>query len=150
PSKPYHMATSQKFPIDLQVLIQENKNDLAMKEFYPKLRRQILYQLFAQELGLDAPQAITEEMCNALIIKGNKLYRHKVVRINYTTYDLRKEQDSINPRTRPDIITLSPDGCSHPFTYGRVIGIFHVNISFTGIGSIMPIDSKCIDCLWVS
>lgn len=59
---------------------------------------------------------------------NNQLYRHKVVRINYTTYDLRRDQDSINPRTHPHIITLSMPGTDHPFTYGRVIGVFHANV----------------------
>ena len=51
---------------------------------------------------------------------------------------MRREQDSINPRTRPDILLLSheDEGHSyHPYWYGRVLGIFHVNnIIHTGTG----------------
>ncbi|KAE9391050.1 hypothetical protein BT96DRAFT_1062353 [Gymnopus androsaceus JB14] len=149
PSAPYQVATGQNFPLDIRQFMSERQGDLAMKDFYPKLKHQILYQLFSRLLGANAPAEITAEMLGAVIIKGNRLYRHKVVRINYTTYDLQRDQDSINPRTHPDIITLSPEGSSHPFTYGRVIGIFHVNVSFSGTADIRPIDDERVDCLWV-
>jgi hypothetical protein len=53
-----------------------------------------------------------------------------VLRINYTTYDLRREQDSLNPRTRADIMVLSheADDDRHPYWYARIIRIFHVDI----------------------
>ena len=55
------------------------------------------------------------------------MYLHKVMRVNYTTYDMRRDQDSINPRTHPDIMMLAPSGSSHPYLYARVIAIVHVN-----------------------
>ena len=54
------------------------------------------------------------------------MYQHKVLRINYTRYDMRRDQDSINLRTHPDIMTIAPDDATHPYLYVRVIGIFHV------------------------
>lgn len=43
------------------------------------------------------------------------MFRHSVFRVDYTTYDMRRDQDSINPRTHPDIMLVDP-----------VIDIFHV------------------------
>ncbi|KAJ3826559.1 hypothetical protein F5880DRAFT_1476040, partial [Lentinula raphanica] len=149
PSAPYHIALGQKYPVDIRQFVSENKDDIAMQDFVRKLKRQILYQLFAQVLGKDAPAEISNAELNALIIKGNKLFKHKVIRINYTTYDLRRDQDSINPRTHPDIITLSSTDSSHPFTYGRIIGIFHANVMFSGTQSIQPIGLKRVDILWI-
>jgi hypothetical protein len=40
---------------------------------------------------------------------------------------MRRAQDSINPRTRSDIMVLS-NGEAHPLWYARVIGIFHVKV----------------------
>ena len=54
------------------------------------------------------------------------MYQHKVLRINYTRYDMRRDQDSINPRTHPNIMMLAPGDAKHPYLYARVIGIFHV------------------------
>jgi hypothetical protein len=84
---------------------------------------------------------------------GHSLYRHKTLRVNYTTYDLRRQQDSINPRTHPDILLLSHEELSdhadaHPYWYARVIGIFHVDVLHTGPHSKSPHKQR-IDFLWV-
>jgi hypothetical protein len=72
-----------------------------------------------------------------IIIHKNRLFRHHVMRVNYTTYDLRRDQDSINPRTHPDIFVLSgetPENSAdpHPYWYARVIGIFHAQVLHVG------------------
>ena len=76
-----------------------------------------------------------------LEILKDRMYHHQVLRLNYTTYDLRRSQDVINPRTHSDIVLLSDtaedseaNGASssasrhHQFEYARVIRIFHVNV----------------------
>ncbi len=52
---------------------------------------------------------ITTNHRNSLFIVNNRIYRHKILRINYTTYDVRQDQDSINPHTRSDIMVLAND-----------------------------------------
>ena len=49
------------------------------------------------------------------------------MRINYDTYDMRREQDSINPSSHPDIMMLAPQNAAHPFYYARMISIFHLH-----------------------
>ena len=86
-----------------------------------------------------------------VLFKGDKIYRHRLLRVNYTTYDLQRECDSINPRTdNRDIMLLSnPDsGDHHPFSYTRVLGIFHANIIYTGPGS-NDFKSRRVEFLWV-
>ena len=86
---------------------------------------------------------------NHILFKGDKVYRHRLLRVNYTTYDLRQEFDSINPRTdHRDIMLLSGSDGSHPFCYARVLGIFHANIIYTGPGS-KDFRSRQIEFLWV-
>jgi alpha-D-ribose 1-methylphosphonate 5-triphosphate synthase subunit PhnL len=69
-----------------------------------------------------------------IVIQRHTIYRHKVLRVNYTTYDMRREQDSINPRTTHcDIMLLSHETdhaseIEHPYWYARVIGIFHADV----------------------
>lgn len=72
-----------------------------------------------------------------ILFKHDRLYHHKLLRINYTTYDIRRKQDTVNPSTpRRDIMVLANDeGDSddvHPYAYARVIGIFHVNVIYAG------------------
>jgi len=57
-----------------------------------------------------------------------------VLRVNYTTYDVRRDQDSMNPRTSADVMVLSPETGrrAHPFWYARVLGVFHARILHTG------------------
>lgn len=60
------------------------------------------------------------------------MYSHQRFRVNYTTYDIRRAQDVINPRTdHRDVMTLAsddPDNTdAHPYWYARVLGVYHVH-----------------------
>jgi hypothetical protein len=59
------------------------------------------------------------------------MYQVKTLRINYTTYDVMRDGDVINPRSYPDIMVKSPETGpqAQPFWYARVIGIFHALVS---------------------
>jgi len=63
-------------------------------------------------------------------------------RFHFTTYDVRRGSDAINPSTtRCNIYALADnadvaDGSStgHPFLYARVLGVYHANVVYTGPG----------------
>lgn len=68
-------------------------------------------------------------------IVNNWIYSHKILHVNYTSYDMRRAQDSINPRTHSDIMMLSHENEdldsvseSHPYWYARVIGVYHAEV----------------------
>lgn len=69
-----------------------------------------------------------------VIIVSDAMYVHKTARIYYTTYDMRRMCDSLNPRRQADFIVASKDPlhADHPYQYGRVLGIFHVMVSHRG------------------
>ena len=86
-------------------------------------------------------------MHNTVLIKDNRIYNHKLARFYHTTYDVRRSEDVINPNTSHSNIMLladrrknnsssnsSNEDAVHPFIYGRVIGIYHVNVIYTGLG----------------
>lgn len=86
-----------------------------------------------------------------VLFKHDRIYRHQILRINYTTYDIRRKQDTINPSTpRRDIMVLAnrQADSEHPYAYARVIGIFHVNIIYAGArrGNYSP---HRMEFLWV-
>jgi hypothetical protein len=64
------------------------------------------------------------------------------MRVNYTTYDMRREQDSLNPRTHANVMVLSqenePD--AHPYWYARIIGIYHTLIRHDSSPDPIPIE----------
>ena len=93
------------------------------------------------------PNEYSAEEHGKICIVNNRLYIHKVMRINYTTYDVRLGQDAINPRNHADIMTLSRHDDDHPFEYARVIGIFHVDVIHGVEGATQHPVSK--EVLWV-
>lgn len=59
------------------------------------------------------------------------------MRVNYTTYDVRRGEDVIHPgSSQCDIMTLNSafadDPSTHPFCYARVLGILHANVIYLG------------------
>ncbi len=85
---------------------------------------------------------------DTVLIPNDRIYAHRLVRFYYTTYDVQRMEDIINPRTSHCNIMMlnsnwsnkSPAGQSnsstdgHPFLYGRVIGIYHTNVVYIGPG----------------
>jgi len=82
------------------------------------------------------------------------MYRHNIMKVNYTTYDVRRAEDVINPNTdHKDIMLLSADSSdphysNHQYIYARVLGIYHVNIIYarTGQSDYRP---QRMEFLWV-
>jgi len=72
------------------------------------------------------------------------------MRINYTTYDVRRDGDTINPQVSPDIMVKSPETGPRAqlYWYARVIGIFHAYVLLThpDVGARML---RLMDFLWV-
>ncbi|KAI0247482.1 hypothetical protein BJV78DRAFT_1102516, partial [Lactifluus subvellereus] len=73
---------------------------------------------------------LTNQDRDTVRILGERLYRHKTFRVNYTTYDIQRDGDTINPQTYPDIMVKSPEmgAGAQPYWYARVIGIFHAMV----------------------
>ncbi|KAF5389987.1 hypothetical protein D9757_003833 [Collybiopsis confluens] len=135
PRTHYHIS------MDRSRWTEEHEHDLSVKHFLRKLKIHLFCRLTTQNDSGD----ISLEDRSQVIIDSNRMYLHKVLRINYTSYDLRRCQDSINARTHSDIMVLSPDSDDdeHPYLYARVIGIYHVN------ASLQDEPLKQMDFLWV-
>lgn len=86
-----------------------------------------------REIPYDGDEhSFTPEQRHNLIFEDNRMYFHKSFRINYTTYDLRRAHDTINPRNQANIMMLSRDEDEHPYWYARVLKIFNVGVRYTG------------------
>ncbi|RDX40877.1 hypothetical protein OH76DRAFT_1304372, partial [Lentinus brumalis] len=94
--------------------------------------------------------AVPDVYRRSLSIRDNTLYRQKTVSFNYTTYDMRRDQDTVNPRSHPDVLLLTSqdDEDDFPFAYARVIGVFHAEFRYTGPES-KSSRWECADFLWV-
>ena len=96
------------------------------------------------------------EACNFLFLKKDRIYHHKLIRLHFTMYDVRRGTDIINPGTsRCNVMLLADntgttDGLStpHHFLYARVLGVYHANIIYTGPG-MRDYEARRLDFLWV-
>ena len=92
------------------------------------------------------------------VLRENAIHLHKLLRINYTTYDVRRDQDVVHVDTPQCNVMLlntryTADTWSseHPYIYGRVLGVFHANVSYAGPlpdGAQRP-EYQRIDFVWV-
>jgi hypothetical protein len=88
------------------------------------------------------------------------MYKHRIFRINYTTYDIRRDQDVINPGTSHCNIMMFADsapngdapGVTSPahyhFLYARVLGVYHVNVVYVGPGMV-DYNPRRFEFLWL-
>jgi len=107
------------------------------QDFIPKLKDHLLGRLLDQDYDGDE-HVFSDEDRNTVRIVNNRLYSAKVLRVNYTTYDIRRSQDSLNPRTQHcDIMVHSreDDPEAHPYWYARILGVFHVRVLHTGVAA---------------
>ncbi|KAG2059465.1 hypothetical protein BDR06DRAFT_979974 [Suillus hirtellus] len=171
PEARFHIGKSQNNPINILLFLQMHLSDPATKDFLPKLKHFLLAKIkdiLTTEDGLSHTNSSTAVMVpgsttptNAnlegqILIKADHMYRHNLMHLNYMTYDVRQAQDIINPSTSHCNIMLlghtSEDSNAtseqHPYLYTRVLGVYHVNVTYIGPG-IIRYHLHHIDFLWV-
>jgi hypothetical protein len=122
------------------------------QNFLPDLRDHLLARVLGVPYDGDEHD-FTDEDRDTIILKDNKIYSHRVLRINYTTYDLHRGQDSINPFTPRRYVMLKAHDDqnvrnSHPFWYCQVLRIFHAFVIHTGPRSKSQAPRR-FDFLWI-
>ncbi|KAJ7462907.1 hypothetical protein FB451DRAFT_1562362 [Mycena latifolia] len=146
PEQHYHIASSRNFSMHLSWL-GEHRDDPATADFLPKLQEHLLSRLSHPDWSGDGHEFTTAERFK-LVLKNNRVYRHKILRINYTGYDVRRGQDSLNPHSHSDVMYLAPEGdTTHPFAYAQVVGVFHADVVNTTAGADPA--PQAMDFLWV-
>lgn len=128
----------------------------SLQNFQSQLKHHLLAQILNLPFSSDE-EDFTDKQLNSVIIVNDTISQHKVLQVNYTTYDLRREQDLLNPRTHADIMVLSnedrsdsADVQSHPFWYARIIGVFHVQVLYAEKDKYVLNSDFCdMDFLWV-
>jgi hypothetical protein len=133
---------SRKFPTDpavkvsvcsMQILICRSTS--VSQDFVPRLKDHLLARLLGRPFdGDDSEEGFSDSDRNTIRIIDNRIYSAKVLRVNYTTYDVRRDQDSMNPRTNANVMVISPETGpgAHPYWYARVLGVFHARVLHTG------------------
>jgi len=119
------------------------------QNFIPRLKDHLLARLRGLAYNGDEYD-FSDEDRSCIVINNNQFFEHSFLRVNYTTYDLRREQDSVNPKTRADIMLLSQeDERFHPYWYARVCLIFHVMVEHRADNLSPFLKAKRMDVLFV-
>ncbi|KAF6747597.1 hypothetical protein DFP72DRAFT_972254 [Ephemerocybe angulata] len=170
---PYFIGNSQNAPVDLTKFLRDNRDDIATTKFLAKLKVHLLPRIWdtlleearsdPESLGSAIPALehligngqVDQSDYDGILFHSDRLYQHQVFNVNYTTYDMRREQDILNPKThRRDIMCIKSEDPTdtspnrHRFCYARILGVYHVNVVFRGRGSIDRRPRR-FDILWV-
>jgi hypothetical protein len=120
-----------------------------VKNFLPKLKQHLLPHVLSevQEREDDSTDpnnplpTSNDGDPNTVLFEADRMYNHSILRVNYTTYDVRRSQDVVNASTsHHNIMVLADPGddddftTNQPFRYGRVLGVYHVNVVYVGPG----------------
>lgn len=129
-------------------------HSLFSQNFIPKLKNHLLSQLLGYEYSGDETEFTSKERNTATFV-NNQIYSHKVLQVNYMTYNMQGKQDSLNLRTHADIMALSQKQKvhedrmpEHPYWYTQIIGIFLAQVLHTGPNSHTS-EPQHMEFLWV-
>jgi hypothetical protein len=167
PQSHYHISTSTHYHVNIYKWLAQHEADPTLnvscliyvelgsanfdahQNFLPRLKDHLLSRLRGLEYDGDKREFTSAER-STVILMHEKIFRHKVLHVNYTTYDLRRDQDSLNPQTNADIMLLAHEdaGDGHPYWYARIIGVFHALVIHTGEHS-KSHEPQQMDFLWV-
>ena len=115
------------------------------QEFVPRLKDHLLSRLLNDEYDGNEQVFTSEERNTVHFVNNlNRVFQLKCFQLNYTTYDIRHEQDMLHPGHGAFIMMLSqedgPD--AHPFWYAQVLSTFFIAVNHRGVDKMMEI-------LWV-
>ncbi|KAF7322138.1 hypothetical protein MKEN_00737900 [Mycena kentingensis (nom. inval.)] len=89
----------------------------------------------------DPKPEYTAEQLLEVDFRNNRMYPHATCKVNFTTYDMQRDQDIISPRTRPNVMLRSEDlDDSHPYWYARVLSVLHADVKIPGMASYQRIE----------
>ena len=91
-----------------------------------------------------------------VLLNKDLIYHHKIICFHFTTYDVQRGTEIINPGTSHCNIMLLADKVDsvtnssnlHRFLYARVLGAYHANVIYTGPG-MHDYEARRFDFLWV-
>lgn len=114
------------------------------------MKDHLLGRLLGRRSDGDSDTTFTPDERLTVRLQNETIFRVHTARINYTTYDMQRGYDIINPRTHPFIMVASAEDTpgSHPFWYAAVMGVFHANVQHVGKDS-RDYTPRRMEFLWV-
>ena len=99
--------------------------------------------------GVESYEHFTDADRAHLGIGSNMLYRHKMLHLSHTSYDMQEDTELIRQRKYPGIMVLSDDE-EHPYLYGRVLNLFHIKVKNSGPFTLLHNGGEAVlPMLWI-
>lgn len=94
-----------------------------------------LQQHIVERLGTSADTGPTSR--ETISFPKGRFYQHNTIRVNYTTYDIRRARDTINPQSTQKYIMIrnSENNVRHPFWYAKLLAVLHVDAEIPNLTS---------------
>ncbi|KAH7927896.1 hypothetical protein BV22DRAFT_1006163 [Leucogyrophana mollusca] len=151
PELHHNLSDSPSTVINLAQFLREHQEDPSIKNFVPKLKDHLLSRLYDFEYNGDEHHFTDAERNDLRFMDNlNRVFQPKRFQVNYTTYDIRRDQDSMRPGKDCVVMTLSRedgDG-AHPFWYARVLRAFHIRVLHVGPNA-RNRSPQTLEFLWV-
>ncbi|TEB04000.1 hypothetical protein FA13DRAFT_1654889, partial [Coprinellus micaceus] len=150
----HFIGESQTFPVKLSAFDLHRASDSAYtpesssETFLSSLREDLLPRVvqnvmakqkeLAEQEGFSCePYPAESYEPSAIVFKDRRIYAHRIIRIKYTTYDVRRHEDVVHVDSDVCNVMLPnqaflKDPKAPPYKYGRVLGIYHAHVSYTG------------------
>ncbi|CAE6473819.1 unnamed protein product [Rhizoctonia solani] len=139
-AEPYTIGRTDRTDnaINIPLWVRSHGSNPVMKFFIPSLKQHLLSRITGDP---GSPEI------GKVTFQTDRMFSHATLGIHYTSYDVRREHDTVNPKSSSRFVLLpssaSDDPNAHPFLYARVLGIYHANVRYCG----RP--PKRMDFLWV-
>ena len=120
-------------------------------DFVSKLKNHLLSRLHQYDYDGDERQFTALERNNLRFVNNlNTITESKIFRVNYTSYDIRRQQDFMRPGSGCTVMMLSKeDGPNaHPFWYAQVLRAYQIPI-IDVISNTRDRSQKIMEVLWV-
>ncbi|KAK7688185.1 hypothetical protein QCA50_008555 [Cerrena zonata] len=153
PDQHHFISPSRNSPIKLTEFLSQGRDDPALRDFKTKLLDHLLGRLTNRQFDGDDHDDFTDADRQSIRITDNKIFSVSRFQVNFTTYDVRRAQDSLNPSKQCNVMVQSPEteAGAHLYWYAQVLGVFHATVSvFPSSKSDLPsISSTRVEFLWV-
>ncbi|KAJ7038616.1 hypothetical protein C8F04DRAFT_951015 [Mycena alexandri] len=151
PHDHHHISDSKRTWFHIVMFLAKYRADPALKDFLPDLKAHLLGRILDIPYDGDETQFSLQDLTDVTIVR-ERIYAHKILRVNYTTYDVQRDQETLNISTHPDFMAFAheeDDNNPHPYWYGRIIGIFHADVCHVGPRSKTGGHPQRMEFLWV-
>ena len=115
------------------------------------MKDHLLSRLYGYEYNGDEHLFTDDERNDLRIVGGlNQVIESTILWVNYTTYDICREQDVMRPGPACFAITLLQENSpnAHPFWYCQVIRVFHISVLHVGPNA-WSRSPQIMELLWV-